>query len=51
MFSYYAMKALSFLICLLPHSAAMAFGEGLARLAWNFIPARRKALAREHAMP
>ncbi len=50
MFSYYAMKALSFLICLLPHSAAMAFGEGLARLAWNFIPARRKALAREQIM-
>ena len=47
MFFYYAMKALSFLICLLPHSAAMAFGEGLAWLAWNFIPSRRKVLAKE----
>ena len=50
MFSYYAMKALSFLICLLPHRAAMALGAGLARLAWNFIPTRRKALAREQVM-
>ena len=50
MFSYYAMKALSFLICLLPHRAAMALGEGLARLAWIFIPARRKALAREQVV-
>ena len=50
MFSYYAMKALSFFICLLPHRAAMALGEGLARLAWNFIPARRKTLAREQVM-
>ena len=47
MFSYYAMKVLSRLICFLPHSIAMTLGEGLARLAWNFIPARRKALARE----
>lgn len=50
MFSYYAMKALSFLICLLPHGAAMALGEGLARLAWSFIPALRKALAREQVV-
>jgi len=50
MFSYYAMKALSFLICLLPHGAAMALGEGLARLAWGFIPARRKDLAREQVV-
>lgn len=50
MFSYYAMKVLSRLICFLPHSIAMTLGEGLARLAWNFIPARRKALAREQIM-
>ena len=50
MFSYAAMKFLSRLICLLPHGAAMALGTGLARLAWIFIPARRKALAREQVM-
>ena len=50
MFSYYAMKVLSFFLCLLPHGAAMALGTGLARLAWIFIPARRKALAREQVM-
>ncbi len=50
MFSYYAVKAVSFLICLLPHGAAMALGEVLARIAWFFIPARRKMLARTQAM-
>ena len=50
MFSYYAMKVLSRLICLLPHSAAMALGAGLARLAWIFVPARRKRLARTQVM-
>ncbi|QNH54568.1 lysophospholipid acyltransferase family protein [Selenomonas timonae] len=47
MFSYYVMKILSRLICLLPHGAAMALGEGVARLAWIFVPAKRKRLARE----
>lgn len=50
MFSYYAMKLLSHLICILPYPAAMALGEGLARLAWHFIPARRKTLAGEQVM-
>ena len=50
MFSYYAVKAVSFLICLLPHGAAMALGEVLARIAWFFIPARRKMLACTQAM-
>ena len=47
MFSYYVMKILTRLICLLPHGAAMALGEGVARLAWIFVPAKRKRLARE----
>ncbi|MFC2460802.1 MAG: lysophospholipid acyltransferase family protein, partial [Selenomonas noxia] len=50
MLSYYAVKLLSRIVCLLPHGAAMALGTGLARLAWIFIPARRKALAREQVM-
>ena len=50
MFSYYTMKALSRLICLLPHGVAMALGEGLARLAWIFVPKRRKMLARDQVM-
>ena len=50
MSSYYAMKVLSRLICLLPHSAAMALGAGLARLAWIFVPERRKRLARTQVM-
>ena len=50
MFSYYAVKALSRLICLLPHGAAMALGAGLAQIAWIFVPAKRKRLAREQVM-
>ena len=50
MFSYYAVKALSRLICLLPHGAAMALGAGLAQIAWIFVPAKRKTLAREQVM-
>lgn len=45
MLSYYAVKLLSRIICLLPHGTAMALGELLARLAWHFIPAKRKTLA------
>ena len=45
MLSYHAVKLLSRIICLLPHGTAMALGELLARLAWHFIPAKRKTLA------
>ena len=45
MLSYYTVKLLSCIICLLPHGTAMALGELLARLAWHFIPAKRKTLA------
>ena len=47
MISYHAVKILSRLICFLPHGAAMALGEGLARLLWIFVPRKRKALAQE----
>ncbi len=50
MFSYYAVKLLSCLICLLPHGTAMMLGQGLARLAWIFVPKKRKTLAREQVM-
>ena len=47
MISYHAVKILSRLICFLPHGAAMALGEALARLLWIFVPRKRKALAQE----
>jgi len=50
MLSYYAVKLLSRLICLLPHTAAMLLGEALAKIAWIFVPAKRKRLAREQVM-
>ena len=50
MISYYAVKLLSRLICLLPHSVAMVLGAGLARFAWIFVPPKRKILAREQVM-
>ncbi|MFC2340797.1 MAG: lipid A biosynthesis acyltransferase, partial [Selenomonas artemidis] len=50
MLSYYAVKLLSRLICLLPHTAAMLLGEALAKIAWIFVPAKRKRLAREQIM-
>ena len=50
MLSYYAVKLLSRLVCLLPHAAAMRLGEALAKIAWIFVPAKRKRLAREQVM-
>ena len=50
MISYHAVKILSRLICLLPHGAAMMLGQGLAWLAWIFVPKKRKTLAREQVM-
>ncbi|AOH47269.1 lipid A biosynthesis acyltransferase [Selenomonas sp. oral taxon 920] len=50
MFSYYAVKFLSRILCLLPHGIAMALGAVLARLAWIFVPAKRRTLAREQIM-
>ena len=47
MISYHAVKILSRLICFLPHGAAMMLGQGLAWLAWIFVPKKRKALAQE----
>ena len=45
MLSYYAVKILSRIVCLLPHGVAMRIGAGLAWLLWPLVPARRKRLA------
>ena len=50
MLSYYAVKLLSRIVCLLPHGFAMRLGAGLARLAWPFVPTQRKILARRQVM-
>ena len=49
MLSYYILKALGFLACLLPRRAADAVGWGLGRLAWPFVPKKRRRLAAENA--
>lgn len=49
MLSYYILKALGFLACLLPRRAADAVGWGLGRLAWPFVPKKRRRLAEENA--
>ena len=40
--TYTLLKILSWIICRLPFSLAIAFGRGLARTAWFFISARRR---------
>ena len=47
MLSYYAVKMLSRIVCLLPHGLAMKLGACLAALAWVFVPKKRKVLARD----
>ena len=47
MLSYYAVKMLSRIVCLLPHGLAMKLGACLAALAWIFVPKKRKTLARD----
>ena len=48
MLSYYILKALGFLACLLPRRAADAIGWGLGYIAWPFIPRGRRRLAQEN---
>ena len=48
MLSYYFLKALGFLACLLPRRAADAIGWGLGYIAWPFIPRGRRRLAQEN---
>ena len=49
MLSYYILKAIGFLACMLPRRAADAVGWGLGRLAWPFVPKKRRRLAAENA--
>lgn len=46
--AYALLKILSLVVCRLPFGVALALGRGLARLAWPFVPARRKNLAVEN---
>ena len=47
MFSYYLMKAISAIACLLPRTMCEALGRGLGNFAWLVLPSKRKRLARE----
>lgn len=46
--SYYLLKFVSKILCRLPFKICLAFGRGLAKFAWIFLPARRKKLAKEN---
>lgn len=48
MLSYYLLKFLSKIFCILPFKFALAVGRGFASFLWIFLPARRKILAREN---
>lgn len=47
---YRLMKLLSALVCALPHSLQYALGRLIGRLAWMFIPRKRKRLAIEQIL-
>lgn len=42
---YYAMKALSWLLCILPDMAGRLLGKGIGELTWFFVPKKRKRMA------
>ncbi|RGS73683.1 MULTISPECIES: lysophospholipid acyltransferase family protein [unclassified Mitsuokella] len=46
MFSYYLLKAISKICCILPRGVCEVIGRGLGNFAWIFVPKRRKELAR-----
>ena len=50
MLSYYLLKALSKLCCLLPRGACEVIGRVLGALAWPLVPKRRKKLAKDQIM-
>ena len=45
MFTYYVMKLVSKIFCLLPRSVGMAFGNALGRLALKIVPEWRMQMA------
>lgn len=50
MMSYYVMKAVSAIACLLPRRACEWLGRGLGNFAWLVVPKKRKVLARTQIM-
>lgn len=42
---YYAMKALSWLLCVLPDAAGRLLGQGIGELTWFLVPKKRKQMA------
>ena len=47
MVSYYLLKAISAIVCLLPRGVAEVLGLGLGNFAWLVIPRKRKVLAHD----
>ena len=47
MVSYYLLKAISAIVCLLPRGFVEAIGQGLGNFAWLVIPQKRKVLAHD----
>ena len=47
MVSYYLLKAISAIVCLLPRGFAEVLGLGLGNFAWLVIPRKRKVLAHD----
>ena len=47
MLAYYMVKAISFVVCLLPRSVGEILGKLLGEIAWLFVPAKRKLLAKK----
>lgn len=50
MLAYYMVKAISFVVCLLPRSVGEILGKLLGEIAWLFVPAKRKLLAKKQIM-
>lgn len=48
MISYYFMLLISKVCCMLPAKVCDAMGSGLGKLAWRFVPKRRKNMAMEN---
>lgn len=45
MFTYYLLKGLSWIVCLLPRLARRLIGAGIGRLAWHIVPSWRQRMA------
>ena len=47
MLAYYMVKAISFVVCLLPRSVGEILGKLLGEIAWLFVPAKRKQITKQ----